>query len=147
MLCISLIEHAANITNFDKKEILPLSKKQLKYHQIVTDFYICRKKVTHKVAKDENYRKVRDHYHFIDKYRCAAYSICNFVSLEIPVVFKNRSNCDYHFIIKELANELKDQFECNEENTGKQKTFSIPMEIAEKLIKMVMMILRQFLVK
>ena len=130
MLCISLIEHAANIINFDKKKILPLSKKQLKYHQIA-----------HKVAKDENYRKVRDHYHFIDKYRCAAYSICNFVSLEIPVVFKNRSNCDYHFIIKELANELKDQFECNEENTGKQKNFSIPMEIVEKLIRMVMMIL------
>ena len=104
------------------KKNIAFIKKQLKYHQIATDFYICRKKVTHKVAKDENYRKVRDHYHFIDKYRGAAYSICNLrfnVSLEIPVVFKNRSNCDYHFIIKELANELKDQFECNEENTGK----------------------------
>ena len=30
MLCISLIEHAANVINFDKKKILLLTKKQLK---------------------------------------------------------------------------------------------------------------------
>ena len=29
---------------------------------------------------------------------------------EIPVAFHNCSNCDYHFIIKELANEFEGKF-------------------------------------
>ena len=43
---------------------------------------------------------------------------------EIPVVFHNGSNCDYDFIIKELANEFEGQFECLGENTD--KCISIP---------------------
>ena len=35
---------------------------------------------------------------------------------EIPVVFHNSSTYDYHFIIKELANEFEGQFECLGEN-------------------------------
>ena len=31
---------------------------------------------------------------------------------EIPVMFHNGSNYDYHFIIKELAEEFEGQFEC-----------------------------------
>ena len=47
---------------------------------------------------------------------------------EIPVFFRNGSNYDYHFIIKELANAFEGQFECLEENTEKYKIFSIPIE-------------------
>ena len=47
---------------------------------------------------------------------------------EIPVAFHNGSNYDYHFIVKELANKFKGQFECLGENTEKCKTFSIPIE-------------------
>ena len=47
---------------------------------------------------------------------------------EIHVVFHNGSNCDYHFIIKELANEFEGQFECLGENKEKYKTFSVPIE-------------------
>ena len=47
---------------------------------------------------------------------------------ETPVVFHNGSSYDYHFIIKELANEFEGQFECLGENTEKYKTFSIPIE-------------------
>ena len=47
---------------------------------------------------------------------------------EIPVVFHNVSNHDYHFIIKELANEFEGQFECLGENAEKYKTFSVPIE-------------------
>ena len=43
---------------------------------------------------------------------------------EISVVFHNRSNYDYHFIISEFANEFKGQFECLGENTEKYKTWN-----------------------
>ena len=42
---------------------------------------------------------------------------------EIPVVFHNGSNYDYHFIIKELANKFDGQFECLRENRKIQKLF------------------------
>ena len=35
---------------------------------------------------------------------------------EIPAVFHKDSNYDYHFVIKELANELEGQFECLGQN-------------------------------
>ena len=47
---------------------------------------------------------------------------------EIPVIFDNGSNYDYHFMIKELANEFDGKFECLRENTEKYKKFSIPIE-------------------
>ena len=40
-----------------------------------------------------------------------------------PIVFHNGSNYDYHFIIKELAEEFKKQFTCLEESTEKYITF------------------------
>ena len=46
----------------------------------------------------------------------------------IPIVFHNGSNCDYHFIIKVLAEEFKKQFTCLGENTEKYKTFTVPIE-------------------
>ena len=42
---------------------------------------------------------------------------------EIPVVFRNGSNHDCYFIIKELAEEFKKQFTCLRENIKKQITF------------------------
>ena len=47
---------------------------------------------------------------------------------EIPVVFHNGSNYDYHFIIEELANEFEEQFECLWENKENSKTFSVPIK-------------------
>ena len=47
---------------------------------------------------------------------------------EIPVLFDNGSNYNYHFIVKELVNEFQDQFECLGEITEKYKTFSIPIK-------------------
>ena len=49
-------------------------------------------------------------------------------SKEIPVVFHNGSNYDYLFIIKELSGEFEGQFECPEENTEKNITFSASMK-------------------
>ena len=78
-----------------------------------------------------NYQKIRDNCHYIGKYRDAAHSICNLkfkVPNEIPVLFRNGSNYDFHFIIKELANDFEGMFECLGENTEKYKKFSIPLE-------------------
>ena len=50
---------------------------------------------------------------------------------EIPAVFHNGSNYDYYFIIKKLAKNIKEKFECLGENTEKYKTFLIPIEIKE----------------
>ena len=74
-------------------------------------------------------QKVKDHCHYTGQYRGAAHSICNLrykIPKEIPVVFHNGSTYDYHFIIKQLAREFKDNFECLEENTEKYITFSVP---------------------
>ena len=64
-------------------------------------------------------------------YRKIAHSICNLTykaQREIPVVIHNGSNYDYHFIIKELAEEFKDKLECLGENTEKYITFSVPIK-------------------
>ena len=74
---------------------------------------------------------VRDHCYYTGKYRGAAHSICNLkfnVPNELPVVFHESSNYDYHFIIKELANDFEGKLERLGENTKKYNTFSILIE-------------------
>ena len=88
-------------------------------------------KESYKRSLKKNYWKVRVHCHYTGKYRGAAHSICNLkfnLPNEIPVVFHNGSNYNYQFIIKELANEFEGKFESLGENTGKYKTFSIPLD-------------------
>ena len=41
--CNSRREHATNVINFEKKKMLPLTKKELKLHQHVTTCSICKK--------------------------------------------------------------------------------------------------------
>ena len=65
------------------------------------------------------------------EYRGVAHSICNLeykVPKKAPIVFHNGSKYDYHFIIKELADEFKKQFTCLGENTEKYITFTVPIE-------------------
>ena len=135
--CTSSREQAKNVIDFEKKKMLPLTKEELKSYQDEKKSYICRKKILKMFTKDKNYRKVWDHCHYIhievhtDKYRGAAHSICNSefnVSNEITVDFHNGSNYDYHFIIKELANEFEGQFNSFGENKEKYKTFSVPIK-------------------
>ena len=63
--------------------------------------------------------------------------MCNLrykIPKEIPSVFHNGSTYDYHFIIKELAEEVEGEFECLAENTEKYITFSVSIkkEITKK---------------
>ena len=63
--------------------------------------------------KDKKNHKVEDHYHYTGEYRGAARSICNLkysVPKKVPLVFHNGSNYDYHFAIKDLAEEFKKEF-------------------------------------
>ena len=46
---------------------------------------------------------------------------------ESPIVFHNGSNNDYHFIMKELAEE-SEKVTCLGENAEKYITFSVPVE-------------------
>ena len=77
-----------------KRKIIPLTKKEEKKHNKQKVCYICKKR--------------------FGKYRGAAHDICNLrykIPKEIPAVFHNGSTYDYHFIIKELAEEFEGKFE------------------------------------
>ena len=109
------------------------------------------KRFLNNFANGSNYQKVRNHCHYTSKYKGAVHSIWNLkfnAPDEIPVVFHNGSNYDYHFIIKKLAYELAGTFECLGENTEKYKTFSVPIEIKLQILtKIVMKVLSLYLEK
>ena len=66
-------------------------------------------------AKDKDYRKVIDHCYFTGEYRGASHAVCNLrfnVPNKISIVFQKGWNCDYDFIIKELANEFDERCDC-----------------------------------
>ena len=67
-------------------------------------------KKINKYLKDRKCGKVRDHCHYTEEYRGASHGICNVkysVPKKVPIVFHNGYNYDYHFIIKDLAEEFK----------------------------------------
>ena len=126
--CKDLREHATKIINYDKKDMIPLTKKEEKNYNNQKVCYICKKEFD---KSDKKHYKVRDHCHYTGKYRGAAHNICNLrykIPKEIPIVFHNCSTYDYHFIIKELVKESEGNFECLGENTEKYITFSVPIK-------------------
>ena len=131
--CIKMVfskdlrEHATKIISYEKKEMIPLTLEENKLY--------CKQKVCY-ISKNEfitdhkRCRKVRDHCHYIAKYRRTGQYICTLrykTPKEIPVIFRNGSKYDHHFIIKELAEEFEGQFACLGENTEKYLTFSVPI--------------------
>ena len=103
--CSSLREHATNILNFENKQILPLTKEELRLHQHARSYSICGERILQKLAKNKKYPKVRHHCHYKGKYRGLTPNICNLK------VFHKGSDYDYHFTIKELANQFEGKFE------------------------------------
>ena len=114
--------------------MIPLTDTEIKYYEYQKKCHICDKKFWYdknEKSKFKLYKKVRDHFHFTGKFRGAAHNICNLrykVPREIPVKFHNGSKYDYHFIIKELAEEFKGEFDCLGENTEKYISFSVPIK-------------------
>ena len=108
-----------------------LTKEKQESYENAKICYICKYKFENKYLKDKKHRNVRDHCHYTGEYRGAAHRICNLkysVPKIIAIVFHNGSNYDYHFIIKELAEEFEKQFICLGENTEKYITFTVPIE-------------------
>ena len=97
-----------------------LTKEKQESYENVKICYTCKEELENKYMKGKKYRKVKDHCHYTVKYRSAAHSVCN-LKYSVPknshIIFHNGSNYDYHFIIKELAEEFKKQFTCLEKNT------------------------------
>ena len=62
--CVSLREHPKSIIDFEKKKMLPLTRKELKSHEDEKVCYICRIRFLKNRTKNINYRKVKDHCHY-----------------------------------------------------------------------------------
>ena len=111
--------------------MISLTVEENKSYQERKVCYICKNEFC---VYDKEYYQVRDHCYYTgkyEKYRGAAHNICNIrykTPKEIPVVFHNSFKYDYHFIIKELTEEFKRQFECLGENTEKYIIFSVPIK-------------------
>ena len=133
-VCKDLKELGTKIINYEEKEMIPLTNGENKFYKKQEKCHICQKEFCYDKndkKKFKIYQKVRDHCHYTGKFRGAAHSICNLnykVPQEIPVKIHNGSKYDYHFIIRELAEEFKGQFECLGENTEKYITFSVPIK-------------------
>ena len=96
---------------------------------------IYRQKFSKIFNKDETNRRVWQNGHFTGKFRVAAHSICNLrykTPNEVQMVFHNGFNYEYHFIIKDLAEEFHFQFECLRENTKKYVSFFVPIKKKKK---------------
>ena len=83
-VCLDLKEHVTKIINYEKYQMISLTRKEEKKHNKQEVCYICKKGFS--------------------------------------------TDDDYHFIIKELAEEFQGEFECLGENTEKYITFSVPIK-------------------
>ena len=93
--------------------------------------HICKKKFCLDENEDDEkfkkYQKLKDHCHCTGKFREAAHSICNLrykVQKNIPIVIHN-AGYNTHFVMEQLAEDFKGQFQCLEENMEKYITFSV----------------------
>ena len=123
-----------------KKEMIPPSEEETKSYEVQDVCHICKKKFCldenendkndenennenendeNENDKNEKYRKVKDHNNCNLRYKTPR---------EIPIAFHNGSTYDYHFIIKQLAEEFKGEFECIGETMEKYITFSVPIK-------------------
>ena len=54
--CLNLREHATKITNYEKKEMIPLTKEEKIAHRIQNRSYICKKKFS---TDDKNKKTIK----------------------------------------------------------------------------------------
>ena len=111
--------------------MIPLTYEENKSYKEQEACHICEEKFCED-NDNKNYknkRKVKDHCHYTEKFRRAAYSKCylNYkVPKDIPIIIHNASY-DTHFIINQLAEEFKCELDCVGENMEKYITCSVPI--------------------
>ena len=72
--CEDLRIHATKIINYEKKKIIPLTTEEKINYNDQKVCYKCKKEFD--IINKKNY-KVRDHCHYMGKYRGAAHNFCN----------------------------------------------------------------------
>ena len=114
--------------------MIPLTDNEDKYYEEQKECCICKKEFCYnknEKIKFKLYKKVWDHCHYTGKFRGAAHSICNLnykVPQEIPVKIQNGSKYNHYFLIKELAEESKGEFNCLGEIAEKYVSFTVPIK-------------------
>ena len=101
------------IITFKKKKMKLLKNEKHKSYQNTKACYIYQVKFEDKHADDKKYHKVRDHWYYTGEYRGSAHTIHNLkhnVLKKISTFFHNGSSYDYHFIVKELAEEFLENY-------------------------------------
>ena len=115
----------------EKKEMIPLTKKEEKMHNKQTFCYIY-KNIFRTDDGNKEYFKVKKIIVIIlENAEVLVTELFNLrykTPKEIPVVFYNGATYHYHFIIKEPAEEFEGQFECFGENAEKYIAFSVPIK-------------------
>ena len=75
---------------FWKQKTVTVNRKRIKFYQDARNCCICGRRVLKKLSKSINYRKVRNYWHYTEKYRGAAHSIRN-SKIDMP----NESPCSF----------------------------------------------------
>ena len=73
--CQDLREHATKIINYEKKEMIPLTKEEKNMHNEQKVCCICKKRFSTDDNNKNNNHKVKVHCHYTGKYRDAAHDI------------------------------------------------------------------------
>ena len=80
--CKDLKELATEIIKFKKKEMKPLTNKEIKSSEKQKVYHVCEKKLCddkNKKSEYNLYHKVRDHCHYTRNFIAAAHNICNLI--------------------------------------------------------------------
>ena len=129
----NLLKIGKNIVNEEKKPMTSLTDDQKIKHKESTDCYYCNQSFNiNKQSKYyKNYKKVIHQFFYTGIYRGAAHYLCNSKYQKqkgIPIVIHNRSNYDFHLLIKDLANEFKSDIYCLGETSEKYISLSVKID-------------------
>ena len=134
--CDHVIGEACRLyQSFPEKPMKPLTPKEMDRYKRLERCHICCK-----LFKEDN-PKVRDHCHYIGRYRGPTHTKCNWqykIPSYIPIVFHNLSGYDAHLFIKELAASSTDGAKMGVIAKNKEDyiPFSIKVEVDKYIIRM-----------